>query len=286
MDFEGGIIMAMQQEQTVGERLARLERQNRRLTLILVCLAPVVAALVLMGFTSVEEQLQGLKNLQVRQIETERLVIRDANGFLRGWLGIAEDGTRLVFYDQNGRQRAGFGMTSQNEPALAIFDPNQQTRIVLGLADGWPGLVIRDAGGLKRIALQTQPDWATLFFFDGRERKRAGIGLAKESAAVNLLDEYSVDRAGLTVDPNGSSLVFFDRMGVKRAGLGLLKEDSPALGFFEKSGELRLGLSVLPGLAEMAVYGTNRIEAAARVTTNGPTFEIHGPERALLWKAP
>lgn len=271
---------------TVAERIERLERQNRRLTWLLVGLFPLMALLGVMGFTSAEEQLQGMKNLQVRQLETERLVIRDANGFLRGWLGIAEDGTRLVFYDTNGRQRAGFGMTQRNEPAMAIFDMNQQPRIVMGIADGWPGLVIRDDSGLKRIALQTQSDWATLFFFDKREHKRAGIGLAKEAAAVNLLDEYSVDRAGLTVDENGSSLVFFDRMGVKRAGLGLMKEDSPALGFFEKSGELRLGMSVLPGGTEMAVYGTNRIEAVMRVTTNLPTFEIFGPDRELKWKAP
>jgi len=279
--------MVSPQDQTVlEERFGRLERQNRRLTLGLVCLAPLVVALAVMGFTSVEEQLQGMQNLQVRQIETQRLVIRDSNGLLRGWLGIAEDGTRLVFYDENGRQRAGFGLTRLNEPAMAIFDANQQPRIVLGMADGWPGLVVRDNSGLKRIALQTQQDWSTLVFYDGREHKRAGIGLAKEAAAVNLLDEYSVDRAGLTVDPNGSSLVFFDRMGVKRAGVGLMKDDSPALGFFEKSGELRLGLTAFPGLTEMAVYGTNRICAAVRISTNQPTFEIDAAENVVRWKAP
>lgn len=279
--------MVSPQEQTVlEERFDRLERQNRRLTLGLVCLAPLVVALALMGFSSVEEQLQGMQNLQVHQIETQRIIIRDANGLLRGWLGIAEDGTRLIFYDENGRQRAGFGLTRLNEPAMAIFDASQQPRIVLGMADGWPGLVVRDNSGLKRIALQTQQDWSTLVFFDGREHKRAAIGLAKEAAAVNLLDEYSVDRAGLTVDPNGSSLVFFDRMGVKRAGVGLMKDDSPALGFFEKSGELRLGLSAFPGLTEMAVYGTNRISAAVRISTNQPTFEIDAAENVVLWKAP
>jgi hypothetical protein len=263
-----------------------LERKNRRLTVLLVCLAPFIVALAVMGFSSVEEQLQGMQNLQVRQIETQRLVIRDSNGLLRGWLGIAEDGTRLVFYDENGRQRAGFGLTLQNEPALAIFDPSQQPRIILGMADGWPGLVIRDNAGLKRIALQTQPDWATLVFYDSREHKRLGVGMAKEAAAVNLLDEYSVDRAGLTVDPNGSSLVFFDRFGVKRAGLGLMKEDSPALGFFEKSGELRLGLSALPDVTEMAIYGTNRIEAAVRITTNQPSMGIYEANHVVRWKVP
>ncbi len=267
-------------------RLARLERRNRWLTGVAGGLAVLAGAMLMAGYTSIEEQLQGMQNLQVRQLETQRVVIRDANGLIRGWLGIAEDGTRLVFYDESGRQRAGFGLTLQNEPAMAIFDPSQQARIVLGMADGWPGLVIRDAGGLKRIALQTQPDWATLFFFDRRERKRAGIGLAQEAAAVNLLDEYAVDRAGLTVDAHGSSLVFFDRMGVKRAGLGLLKDDDPAMGFFERSGELRLGMSVEPGLAQMSVFGTNRIEATVRIATNQAAIEVFGPERERRWKAP
>lgn len=180
-----------------------------------------------------------------RQIDTGHLVLRDPDGQMRAWLGIAEGGPRLIFFDQQGQQRLGVGMTRQGEPALGIFDVGQNERAVFGVIEGWPGLVMRDPQGKKRAALFARDDWSSLFFYDRREIKRSGIGLYGEAAAVNLSDDRGKDRAGLSTDRTGSSLSFFDRGGQKRLGLGILREDEPALGYFNHEGRNQVALSVI-----------------------------------------
>jgi hypothetical protein len=274
------------QIQNLVERLARIERQNRRMKRGLVMLALVCGSILFVGYTSLEEQLQGVKNLHVTQLDVNQIAVRDASGQLRAWFGIADNETKILFYDENGRQRAGLGLTSKYEPALGIFDGNNNTRIVLGMVEGWPGLVMRDPQGQKRVALHSREDWATLTFFDRREKKRASIGAAKEAASVELLDEWAVDRAGLTTDDKGSSLVFFDRAGKKRAGFGIGKEDDPAIGFFSDDGRSELSMTSFKSQPDLSMFGTNQIQTVMRIATNGPLLQILGAEGRTMWRTP
>ena len=243
-------------------------------------------SLVFMGATTIQEQLQALRELHITQLETERIVLRDSTGIMRGLLGTAENGTHIIFYDSEGRQKAGFGVSKSFEPAMAFFDAEQNQRLVLGMVEGWPGMVFRDAANQRRVALQTQEQGASLFFFDAREKRRAAIGMYQDAAAVNLADAQEIDRAGLTSDPQGTSLVFFDGKGKKRIGLGILREENPLFGFFSEEGLPRMSMTAFGRYPGLSLFGTNRAEAVMEVGTNGPQVQLFGPNRKSLWKTP
>ncbi|MEI6563803.1 MAG: hypothetical protein WCO42_05790 [bacterium] len=266
------------------QRLKRLEREVRVFRWATALLAVAAISIIVMGVESIDDD----KAIgRFRQIDTGHLVIRDADGQMRGWLGIAEGGPRLIFFDQAGQQRMGIGMTRQGEPALAIFDPGQNERVVLGLMEGWPGLVMRDPQGKKRNALFAREDWSSLVFYDRRETKRTGIGIYGDASAVNLSDDRGKDRVGITTDRKGSSLSFFDIGGRQRAALGMVREDEPALAYFTHEGDLQAALSVINRAPTLNLYGTNKLEVAMTVmATNVPRVELFGFERKLIWSAP
>jgi hypothetical protein len=265
------------------QRVKRLERETRFFRWATGLLAVVAGASIVMGLSQADDNSIG----RFRQVDAGHVVLRDPDGQMRAWLGIAEGGPRLIFFDQQGQQRMGVGMTRRGEPALAIFDVGQNERAVLGIMEGWPGLVLRDPQGKKRAALFSRDDWASLFFYDRREMKRTGVGLYGEAATINLSDDSGKDRASLATDRKGSSLCFFDRGGQKRVGLGITKEDDPALGFFKHEGDNQMALSVLNNEPSFNLYGTNRVEVAIMVPlTNAPTMEVFGGGRKSVWKAP
>lgn len=268
------------------QRLTRLERQNRWLKRGLGTVFVLLGSLVFMGATTIQDQLQALRELHITQLETERIVLRDNTGMMRGWIGTAENGSHIIFYDSNGRQKAGFGVTKAFEPALAFFDPDQNQRLVMGMVDGWPAMIFRDAANQKRIALHAQEQGSSLFFFDAREKRRAAMGMYEDAAVINLADAQEVDRVGLTTDPQGASLVFFDGKGKKRIGLGVLKEDNPALGFFSEEGLPRMSMAAFGRAPTFSLLGTNRFETVMDIGTNGPQVQMFGPGRKTLWKAP
>ena len=268
----------------VEKRLKYLERQLRLFRWVASAMAVALVALGVMGLDATDDD----KSIgRFRQIDTGHLVLRDTDGQMRAWLGIAEGGPRLIFFDQSGQQRMGVGMTRQSEPALGIFDMGQNERVVLGIMEGFPGLVMRDPQGKRRAALFAREDWSSLFFYDKREVKRGGIGLYGEASAVNLSDDRGRDRVGLTTDKKGSSLSFFDRGGQKRNALGILREDEPAFGYFTHEGAALMALTAVNDRPEFNLYGTNGLEVAVTVmASNGPQVKVFGDMHKLLWKAP
>lgn len=267
----------------VEQRLKRLEREVRMFRWAALLLAVAAVSVVVMGLEAADND----KSIgRFRQIDTGHLVLRDPDGQMRAWLGIAEGGPRLIFFDQSGQQRLGVGMTRQSDPALGIFDVGQNERVVLGVVEGFPGLVMRDPQGRKRSALFAREDWSSLYFYDKRETKRSGIGLYGEAAAVNLSDERGRDRVGLTSDKKGSSLCFFDRGGQKVSAVGIIGEDEPAFGYFTHEGEILMSLTALSRGPEFKLNGTNGVGVAITVlATNTPQINLFGAEHKLMWKA-
>ena len=268
------------------QRLARLERQNCGLRVMAVAALALAGSLFVMGYTGQGDAGGKGKNVHFAQLNVDQLSVRDANGQMRAWIGIAEGGPRLVFFDSAGQQRLGVGMSAQMEPCLGIFDGGQNSRVVLGMVEGWPGLVFRDPAGKKRMTVQSRDKWSSLTFFDQRELKRTGIGVFEDAAALNLCDDRGKDRVGLTADSSGSSLTFFDGPGKKRAGFGLLQKDEPALGFFDDDGKAQIGLTVFDNKPDLSLYGTNRSEVAISLAAEGPKVLLFGEGRKPLWHAP
>ena len=273
------------QQGELEQRVSRLERENRILKVASLAVLLAVGAILAMSFTGGGAGEGGIG--QFKQIDAGHIVIRDPDGQMRAWLGVAEGGARLIFFDDSGQQRMGIGMTKQAEPALGIFDVGENPRVVLGMLEGWPGFVFRDPQGKKRVAIYSRDEWTSMFFYDRRETKRTGIGQFGEAAAVNLCDDRGEDRVGLTTDRRGSSVSFFDVGRQKRAGFGILEKDEPALGLFDHEGENQLSLGAFPDKTAITLYGTNRIEIALEVPrTNSAVIQVFDPERVLRWRTP
>ncbi len=267
-------------------RLQRLEREVRVFRVVSVALTLLLGSFGLMAFQgAARDDKSGIGTF--RQIDAGHLVIRDTDGQMRAWLGVAEGGPRLIFFDPSGQQRLGVGMTRQGEPALGIYDPGENPRVVLGMLEGWPGFVMRDPQGRKRVALFSREEWGSLFFYDRFEGKRSGVGQFGEAAALNLCDDRGRDRLGLTVDRRGASLSFFDAAGMKRSGLGLLRDDQPALGMFDAEGFAQVSLETPDTGPRFSLHGTNGTAVLSVVNkTNGPAIHVFGEEHRLLWQAP
>lgn len=267
-------------------RLRRLERETRWFRVGSLVVLMALGSLALMAFQGgAADDKTGIGLF--RQVDAGHIVLRDPDGQMRAWLGIAEGGPRLIFFDASGQQRLGIGMTRQSEPAMGIYDGGENPRVVLGMLEGWPGFVLRDPQGRKRVAMFSRDDWGSLFFYDKHETKRSGIGQFGESAALNLCDDRGKDRAGLTTGRKGSSLSFFDVAGMKRIGIGLLDKDEPAMGVFDEEGYAQAAFETANGDTMFSIYGTNRTSVVMSVTkTNGPRFEVFDPYHRALWTAP
>jgi hypothetical protein len=268
------------------QRLRRLERETRLFRAGSLLVVMGLGALALMAFQGgAGDDKAGIGKF--RQVDTGHIVLRDTDGQMRAWLGMAEGGPRLIFFDAAGQQRLGIGMTRQSEPAMGIYDGGENPRVVIGMLEGWPGFVFRDPQGRKRVAIFSRDDWGSMFFYDKFETKRSGIGQFGEAAAINLCDDRGKDRTGLTTDRKGSSLSFFDMAGMKRIGIGLLAKDEPAMGIFDEDGYAQAAFETVNGGPALSLYGTNRTSVVISVSkTNGPRLEVFDPYHRPLWTAP
>lgn len=122
-------------EGSVLERLAKLERQNRRFK------RAGLVAMVLAGATL----LLGQATPQWK-VEAERFVLKDADGKVRAELGMAGHGPLLALYDEDGARRAVFGIAERG-PGIFFLDAIQKRRVALGVVEKGPVLVLFDEHG-------------------------------------------------------------------------------------------------------------------------------------------
>jgi hypothetical protein len=135
----------------VAVRLDALERQNRRLRRVLGGASLAVFAIVAVGATAPAP----------RVIETEQVLIRDANGRTRAILGIdrASHSAGLVVLGASGARRIGVGVKS----------------------DGTAGIALSDERGDLRAGLATTPAGkATVSVYDENGSIRAGLGVVED----------------------------------------------------------------------------------------------------------
>lgn len=122
------------------QRLARLERENRRLKGLGAVALVGIVALVLMGHSA-----EGRK-----VVEADQFVLRLPDGQVRGELNFVGDGAvRLALYDRDRTRRLQLVVAvPDGAPALTFYDKNSQPRALLALKnDGTPQLEFYDKDG-------------------------------------------------------------------------------------------------------------------------------------------
>lgn len=153
---------------TNEERIARLERNNRRL------LAGLVGVTLLAGLAVVIQLGNGSGTTPkpdgdaVDEVRASRFTLVDENGKTRARLGVDEDGTGLRLYDENGKPRAVLSVdedgtllamsdengklgpmlvTSKEMTLLNMYDKDAKARVTLGVGESGPVLGLRDENG-------------------------------------------------------------------------------------------------------------------------------------------
>jgi len=171
----------------IVERLAKLERQNQTLRAVSMIALITLAAVVSMG--------QAVPTSHV--VEAQKFVLKDANGNVRGWMGVVGNGSELTLGNSNAQPMLRL-LVSTDASDLHFFG-SHTSGINIGVDSAIPSLSI--AGG--------------------EGHGRAGITFAKGGPALSLQDEnkfstvigkteLGIQTKGQPPSTSAASVVLFD----------------------------------------------------------------------------
>lgn len=130
----------------LSQRLARYEQRARRWRTV----EYTAFISVLMLFLAAGGESNQVSKVQ----ETERLVIRDGEGKLRGEFGTGRDRSpTLWLFDQKGTRRAELSLLPDGTPGLRLFDQQETIRVDISILEGQPAISVRDKAGKDRAKL-------------------------------------------------------------------------------------------------------------------------------------
>lgn len=219
-------------------RLDLLAARCRRLQAAVCGLAAVVAVLVAGGADALQ---------RFKSIETEQLVLRDAAGKKRGWLGVGEDGNaRLSIFDKQEKELVMLGVAPEGGTILYLTGPPGERAVTVGVdGEGTPRveLVGDEKGG---ASLLYHPKFESgLFLRDKEGRSRLTTSLASSgSPQLFFNDADDKMRVGMGGSPDGGhSLMFLDPDGNQRLFLGLSADRTAHVDLKERSSDARISLA-------------------------------------------
>jgi len=183
----------------LSERLARLEREDRRLWRT-GAIAPLgVAALVLMG--------QAPPGNVAKLVEAERFVLQESSERVRAVLHTQADGSPpLDFRDGAGNPRARLGL-SGDVAAFSLTDAKGKGGSTLQThVNGRPSFTLTDANGTRRTALFLSAGGSPTPALSDRRRASRVVRNALENGpmGLSLYDPDGRVRTPLDLEPDGS----------------------------------------------------------------------------------
>jgi hypothetical protein len=126
------------EQQTLIQRINRLERQNRAVRAAGTLAILAGAAALCIGMSAPR-----------RTLETDLLIIKDATGNTRMILGMADDGPAITMLDSNGKLRANIGVTEKG-PEFDFLDQSETPRLQMFIDDKQvPRLNLLDSRGTQ-----------------------------------------------------------------------------------------------------------------------------------------
>jgi hypothetical protein len=269
------------------QRLDDLAARCRRLQTAVCALAVVVAVLVSGGADALQ---------RFKSIETEELVLRDAEGKKRGWFGVGKDGNaRLSVFDKQEKELVMLGVAPDGGTLLFLTGPPGERAVTVGVdAEGLPlieltgdekagaslryhprfesGLFLRDSKGRDRLAASLTPSGNPQFHFsDTADKMRVGLGAAPDdSYSLTFLDADGNQRLSLGLTPDRSAHVdLMERFHKARIGLTATEDGTCDLSVQDHAGHPRAGMGVG---AEGSVSALQLRDSAGE---NGIALKVH-----------
>jgi hypothetical protein len=233
-------------------RLAKLERQNRRLKRLgLLFLLITGSGFLLAQAPRKPPSAAPAPATPAASYDTlvvHRLELRDKAGKLRGVWTVEDDVPGLTLYDTDGTPRAGLGVLADS-PLLTLSDTAGKTRAMLSVAADGPALTLYDSARKTRAVLDVGAKGPRLWLYDAAEETRAGL--------IVLAD--------------GPMLALYDAAGKVRAWLA---EDSLGL---EDAQQFKAVL----GVTRLQAVGTGESR-----TTSAAAVTLFGKDGKAIWRAP
>lgn len=133
---------------SANERLARLERENRRMR--------IAGALILIAFVGIFLLGQATEPKVPGRVSTRQLDIVDKDGNVRISIGSDDAGYAAInLVDKQGKDRGSFGMDPDGTPAVVIGDAVGKLRADFGTdRDGAPMMRLFDSSGKIRVTIE------------------------------------------------------------------------------------------------------------------------------------
>jgi hypothetical protein len=194
------IAMATQTLEAMAGRLDGLERENRRLRWMAAFTFAgifLVTAVALLTHTPLR-----------RTIDTEKVVIRDKQGRVRGSFGLAYDGLpALTLFDEKGNEQILLNVPSDGVSSLSFAHRGHERMMLVSNYDGASNLRFLDSGEKSVSSFFMSPDSATgLYMANGKQSVTLGIEQNGHSAVFTTgPDGNESGRLGAS-DVNGRTL--------------------------------------------------------------------------------
>jgi hypothetical protein len=137
----------------ISERLARLERENRRLVgiMVVVFLGSLIAVVEGSGLLRSRNS--------TKEIEAEGFVVRDKTGVVRAHFGLRADGTpEVALHDSKGQYQAALQAQSDGMSFLSFYDHGEIRTALVTSSDGTSYLKFLDDNGKEVSSLYHSPD--------------------------------------------------------------------------------------------------------------------------------
>jgi len=202
---------------SMGERLARLERQHARLRRT--CAVVLLAAVCLVG--------AGWSAAEKSVLEATRYVVRDSAGKARAELGVSDDhSAALILRDQSERGRVWVGLSAAGAPRLEFRDADGQPVITLeATTQEQLVLQLHSRASSSSARLQVPASGDPELYLERR------YGDATRGCRIWVDEAPHVDL--LNWDAGPASVALYDGRGQLRAGLNVSAGGDPQLLFLD-----------------------------------------------------
>jgi hypothetical protein len=176
---------------TLEDRVAKLERENRRWKRGAVLVLAVLSGLVLMGQTP--------RPRVSDEVRTRSLVIVDQAGKERAALSAFKEGPRLSLWDEAGNERVAL-YANKDEGHLSLRDQVGNERASLQGGKDGAALFLQDEAGKEQVSL-----------YAGKEGPRLLLDDAEGYTATLGATELVTPSTGTKVKRSAASLVLTDK---------------------------------------------------------------------------
>jgi hypothetical protein len=129
-------------------------------------------------------------NGTVRNLDADRLILRDGKGEISAMLAVGKDGApTLGLYGPGQKMRAVFGLSSAGAPVLRLNGPDGEGRLSFALADdGSPDLQLAGADGKSRLALTAHGSNPGLVFFDAAGAVKLRLAIDSTGVPIRIFN--------------------------------------------------------------------------------------------------